>query len=100
MSDAFTFQIKQMLEKTNFIEKQFGELENKIFDLLAKTNSVITTILGMGNVVSAVIIGEIGSLSRFDSASKLVVYASLDVRVSQSRQFICTQMKISKKGSY
>ena len=98
-ADAFSFQIKQMLEQIKFIEKQLDELENKIFDLLSKTNSVITTIPGIGNVLGAVIIGEIGNISRFDSASKLVAYAGLDVKVSQSGQFIGTQMKISKKGS-
>jgi transposase len=88
-----------MLEQIKFIENQLKELEKEIVELLLQTNQVITTIPGIGNVLGAIIIGEIGDISRFDSAPKLVAYAGLDVRVSQSGQFIATQMKISKKGS-
>ena len=98
-STAFSFQIKQMIEQIKFIETQLKELEKEITDLLMCTNQVITSIPGIGNILGAVIIGEIGDISRFDSAPKLVAYAGLDVRVSQSGQFVGTQMKISKKGS-
>ena len=88
-----------MLEQIKFIENQLKELEKEIIELLSQTNQVITTIPGIGNVLGAIIIGEISDISRFDSAPKLVAYAGLDVRVSQSGQFIAAQMKISKKGS-
>ena len=99
IQNAASFQIKQMLEQIKFIENQLKELEKEIIELLSQTNQVITTIPGIGNVLGAIIIGEISDISRFDSAPKLVAYAGLDVRVSQSGQFIAAQMKISKKGS-
>ena len=98
-SNAFSFQIKQMIEQIKFIENHLKELEKEITELLIQTNQVITTIPGIGNVLGGVIIGEIGDISRFESAPKLVAYAGLDVRVSQSGQFTGTQMKISKRGS-
>ena len=98
-TNAFSFQIKQMIEQIKFIENQLKELEKEITELLWQTNQVITTIPGIGNVLGAIIIGEIGDISRFNAAPKLVAYAGLDVRVSQSGQFVGTQMKISKKGS-
>lgn len=98
-ANAFSFQIKQMIEQIKFIESQLEELEKEIKDLLSQTNQVITTIPGIGNILGAIIIGEVGDISRFDSAPKLVAYAGLDVRVNQSGQFSGTQMKISKKGS-
>lgn len=98
-SNAFSFQIKQMVEQIKFIENQLSDLEKEIENLLVQTNQVITSIPGIGNVLGAIIIGEIGDISRFESAPKLVAYAGLDVRVNQSGQFTGTQMKISKKGS-
>lgn len=98
-SDAFAFQIRQMLEQINFIENQLDELEVQITELLFEENQVITTIPGIGNILGAIIISEIGDISRFDSASKLVAFAGLDVSVKQSGEFIGTQNKISKRGS-
>jgi len=97
--DAFAFQIKQIISQINFIEDQLKELETKISDLLHRTNQVITTIIGVGDVLGAIIIGEIGDISRFESASQLVAYAGLDVAVKQSGDFVGTQTKISKRGS-
>lgn len=97
--DAFSFQIKQIISQIIFIENQLNELEKEIALLLSKTNQVITSIIGIGDVLGAVIIGEIGDISRFESASKLVAFAGLDVKVNQSGQFSGSHMKISKRGS-
>jgi transposase len=96
---AFSFQIRQLIEQINFIEKQLDELDKEISSLLAQTNSVITTITGIGPVLGAAIIGEIGDISRFDSPRKLVAFAGLDASVSQSGEFSGTQGKLSKRGS-
>jgi transposase len=97
--DAFSFQIKQMIAQIVFIEEQLIALEKEISKLLKETNQVITTVVGIGEVLGAVIIGEIGDINRFDSAPKLVAFAGLDVKVNQSGQFVGTQNKISKRGS-
>ncbi len=75
------------------------ELEIQITNMLFEENQVITTIPGIGNILGAMIISEIGDISRFDSAPKLVAFAGLDVSVKQSCEFIGTQNKISKRGS-
>ena len=67
--------------------------------MLFEENQVITTIPGIGNILGAIIISEIGDISRFDSASKLVAFAGLDVSVKQSGEFVGTKNKISKRGS-
>ena len=97
--DAFSFQIKQLIEQLGFIEKQVEELETEISKLLKQTNQVITTISGIGNTLGAIIVSEIGDINRFDAPNKLVAFAGLDVKVSQSGEFIGTKNKISKRGS-
>lgn len=97
--DAFSFQIKQMISQIIFIENQLEDLEKEISKLLIETSPIITSIIGIGEVLGAIIVGEIGDISRFDSAPKLVAFAGLDVKVYQSGQFLGTQNKISKRGS-
>ena len=97
--NAFAFQIKQIIAQIDFIEDQLDELEIEIATLLHQTNDVITSITGIGDILGAIIIGEIGDISRFESASQLVAYAGLDSSVKQSGDFIGTKTKISKRGS-
>jgi len=97
--DAFSFQIKQLMEQLVFVEKQIKELEVQLSTLLNQTNQVITTIPGIGNTLGAIILSEIGDIHRFDAPNKLVAFAGLDVKVNQSGEFIGTKNKISKRGS-
>lgn len=97
--DAFTFQIRQLIEQLEFLEGQTVELEEQISSLLKQTGSYITTIPGIGDTLGAIILGEIGDIHRFDAPNKLVAFAGLDVRVSQSGEFTGTRQKISKRGS-
>lgn len=97
--DAFAFQIRQLMEQLIFLESQINELDQQISRLLHQTNQVITTIPGIGNTLGAVILSEIGDIHRFDSPSKLVAFAGLDVTVNQSGEFKGTKNKISKRGS-
>lgn len=97
--DAFSFQIRQLIEQIAFLEKQTEELEKKLAALLKKTNTVITTIPGIGETLGAAIIGEIGDINRFDAPGKLVAFAGLDATVNQSGEFSGTQGGMSKRGS-
>ena len=51
------------------------------------------------DTLGAIILGEIGDIHRFDAPNKLVAFAGLDVRVTQSGEFTGTRQKISKRGS-
>ena len=97
--NAFAFQIRQLIEQLMFSENQIEELEEQISLLLHQTNQVITTISGIGDTLGAVIVSEIGDINRFDAPNKLVAFAGLDVKVSQSGEFTETQQHISKRGS-
>lgn len=97
--DAFAFQIKQLIEQIMFSEEQLQTLEAQIASILYQTNQVIATIPGIGDTLGAVILGEIGDIHRFDSPSKLIAFAGLDVKVNQSGEFSGTKNKISKRGS-
>ena len=54
---------------------------------------------GVGIVLAATILSEIGDISRFSSADKLLAYAGLDPTVRQSGEFESSQNRMSKRGS-
>lgn len=86
--NSFSFQIKQLVEQIDFTEKQIAALDKEFFKLFSATNSaVITTITEISSVLGSAIVGEIGDISRFELAPKLVAYASLDASVKQSDDF-------------
>lgn len=97
--DSFSFQLKLLIEQINFIEKQVSDVESQMSELLEKIKTPITTIPGIGNVIGAAILGEIGDINRFSTASKLVAYAGIDASVSQSGEYERTNNHMSKRGS-
>lgn len=97
--NAFAFQIKQLIEQLMFLETQIEELDEQISHLLHQMNQVITTIPGIGDTLGAIIVSEIGDINRFDAPNKLVAFAGLDVKVTQSGEFSGTKQHISKRGS-
>ena len=54
---------------------------------------------GMGPVLAAVVLSEIGDISRFSAPEKLVAFAGIDPSVRQSGNFSGNQNRMSKRGS-
>lgn len=98
-TDAFSFQLTQLINQLEFIELQVKMLDEQITIYMKRTNSFITTIPGIGPVLGAVITSELGDISRFSEAKKVVAYAGLDASVSQSGDFEGSRMHMSKRGS-
>jgi len=97
--DAFTFQLRALLNQMNYIEQQVADTERQIKAIMDTLASPITSITGFGPVLGAVVLGELGDISRFDSGSKLVAYAGIDASVSQSGQYESINNRMSKRGS-
>lgn len=97
--DSFSLQIKMLIEQISFIEKQVESIKEDMSTIMTKLDSPITTIPGIRPVIGAIILGELGDISRFSNASKIVAYAGLDSVVSQSGNYEAKSMSISKRGS-
>lgn len=78
---------------------QLNEVERSINEVMDKINSVIKTIPGIGNLNGAMILGEIGDISRFEKPCQLLAYAGLDPSVYQSGNFNADRTRMSKRGS-
>ena len=96
--DSFSLQLKLLIEQIRFIEAQVSDVEAEISVILEKLNSPITTIPGIGAVIGATILSEIGDISRFSNPSKLVAFSGIDATIMQSGESSGTY-KMSKRGS-
>ena len=96
---AIGTQIKMLIEQIQMLQKQLDLLDIDISNIMEELNSPILSIPGIGIWLGAIILSEIGDISRFSSATKLLAFAGLDPSVRQSGNFNATNTKISKRGS-
>ena len=87
------------LEQILSLTEQAAAIEKQIASLLKEFDAQLTSIPGVGVVLAATILSEIGDISRFSSADKLLAYAGLDPTVRQSGEFKSSQNRMSKRGS-
>lgn len=97
--EAFTFQLRSMIDQLNFLEEQISQTEQEINQLMNSLGSVIETIPGIGPLLGATILSEIGDIHKFSNPKKLVAYSGIDATVSQSGEFEATHNVMSKRGS-
>lgn len=97
--DTFSMIIRQHIEQIKAAEKSVEAFDAEIEKLLARFDTQLTTITGIGPTLAAVILSEIGDIKRFESAVKLAAFAGIDPSVKQSGDFIGSQAKMSKRGS-
>ena len=97
--DAFSFQLKQLIDRMYFLDKQIEALDCQILEYYEKFDCYLHTIPGIGMIAAATILAEIGDINRFKSSSALVAFAGIDPTVRQSGEFSSTHNHMSKRGS-
>lgn len=98
-NDTLSLQILQSIKQIEMYTEQLAEVDQSIRKIMDKMDSVIKTIPGIGALNGAMIIGEIGDISRFEKPCQLLAYAGLDPSVYQSGNFNAARTKMSKRGS-
>jgi len=87
LDDALTFELKSLLRLLREVKRQIENVENRIESALSdleRDATLLTTIPGIGLQSAAVILAEIGGISRFASPRRLASYAGLVPSVYQS----------------
>ena len=97
--DAFSFQLKQLIDRMNFLDKQIEALDIEIMKYYEQFDCYLHTIPGIGIIGAATILAEIGDISRFKNSSSLIAFAGIDPTVRQSGEFNSTHNHMSKRGS-
>ena len=98
-TEALVMEIKYILSTIEHLQNQVSKLDEKIAVLLRSLGTTIETIPGIGPILGAIIVSEIGDINRFSHASKLVAYAGIDPTVKQSGEFNATKNRMSKRGT-
>lgn len=75
------------------------DIIDKAIDEIMKDFEFIKSIPGIANTTGAMILGEIGHIDRFKSASSLLAFAGLDPSVLESGEFQSKRSRISKRGA-
>lgn len=98
-SPYYAVQIRLVVQFIRFLQSQVEIYNNELKVILDKHFPKFLLVPGVGYVTAACIIGEIGNISRFSSADKLLAYAGLDPSVYQSGSYNANSLTISKRGS-
>src|SRR5699024_7562457 len=95
--DGFKLQFKLLLEQIKLIEDHLKIIEETMINISNRQSHVLATISGISDVTACVILGEIGSIHRFERPEQLVAFAGLDASVHQSGDFNINQTRLSKR---
>ena len=94
-----SFELRAVLDHIAFLEQQVAACEQQIEQLLATLEQHVTEIPGIGHVLAASLMAEIGDVSRFARFESLVAYSGIDPTVFSSGEFTATETHMSKRGS-
>lgn len=82
-----------------FLEAQKARYDEEIDAIMSELNSPITTIPGIGNIVGATILAEVGDITAFQTSAKLLAFAGAEPSTYQSGKFTATHTPMVKHGS-
>lgn len=98
-STSEVIQIKHLIMQIELIIEQLEEIDKKIEEFSLQTNSPILTIPGISHFSGTSILAELGNISNYSSAKKIIKFAGLAPYEHQSSQYKAEHTAISKKGS-
>lgn len=98
-STSEVIQIKHLITQIELIFEQLKEIDKKIEEFSRQTNSPILTIPGISHFSGTSILAELGNISNYSSAKKIIKFAGMAPYEHQSSQYKAEHTAISKKGS-
>ena len=80
--------------------KTLNELKEKMIELAMKSSyfKIFNSFYGIGEVLAAELLGELGDITRFDNHKQLIAFCGLDPTIIQSGKSINVHGAISKRG--
>lgn len=96
---SYSFEIKSLINMINAFTDEIEIIENQIDKIVAKIDTNIFSIPGISNISGASLLGEIGTISKFNKADQLVAYAGYDPTIYESGKYTSSSGKMAKRGS-
>jgi len=98
-SRAAGFELRQTIRLIQGLQEEIDELEKEIKAIMLEVDSPILSIPGIGFVLGAIILAEIGNIENFDNPAKLLKYAGLEPSVYESGRYKAVDTPMVKRGS-
>lgn len=98
-SFATGFELQQTIRLIQNVSLEISLLDNKIKEIMSEIDSPILSIPGIGYVLGAIILSEIGDVRNFQNPAKLLKFAGLEPSVYESGKFKASSTSIVKRGS-
>lgn len=98
-NEYLSFTLLQSIKTLKFIESKIKDYDDQIKKYVDLADTQILSIPGVGYTTAGLILGEIGDISRFNNAEKLISFSGLDIEVYESGKYKSKNHRISKKGS-
>jgi transposase len=99
MADPVNLSLSITLSGIQHMESQIKKLDKEIAKLMRDIPQTLTSVKGLGPVLSAGIIAEIGEIKRFDNHNALAKYAGLAWNKYQSGEFEAEDTNRMKTGN-
>lgn len=96
---AKSLELKHTIQLIRILSDEIDEIESQIQEIMAKINSPITSIPGLGFRMAAIILSEIGDFSNFDSPDKILAFAGISPSTYQSGKLDNAYSHMEKRGS-
>lgn len=98
-SAADALALSMTLEEIEFYTRQIKRIEQEIHLIFVEHPSPVLSIPGIGDVIGAIIVSEIGNINRFSNPNKLLAFAGLEPSIYQSGNFTASSGSMVKRGS-
>lgn len=99
ISDVKSEELKDTIKRIEELTARIDDLNTEISERTKVLDSPILTIPGIGKVLAAIILSEIGNIARFKNPDKLIAYAGISPSTYQSGQYLAPNARMEKRGS-
>jgi hypothetical protein len=98
-SRAVGFELQQTIRLIQNLQTEIDLLDKEIKKIMKEIASPVLSIPGIGYVLGAIIVSEIGNIENFANPAKLQAFAGLDPSIYQSGQYNANNTPLVKRGS-
>jgi transposase len=98
-SRATGFELQQTIRIIQTLQQEIDILDKEIKAIMNEIDSPVLSFPGIGFVLGAIIVSEIGNIENFETPAKLLAFAGLEPSVYQSGNFIASKTPLVKRGS-
>jgi transposase len=98
-SKAKAMELQQTIRQILSLSEEIDLIDAEIKSLVIESGTSLITIPGISYTLAAVILAEVGDVSRFETSARLQAFAGLDPSTYQSGQYTGNRDVMVKRGS-